>query len=124
MLCGLLSAIWWVFQVKYKHKYRYISSQASYALTPFGLTTLSALTDYIVPQERKLYNVGLGDKTITQLNSIINQKNHKHSSAWALWRRCHRQRSATRDADETFMAETETRPLTVRDLMRDVFLTE
>ena len=39
------------FQVKYKHKYRYISPQASYALTSFGLTALSALTDYIVPQE-------------------------------------------------------------------------
>jgi len=30
---------------------------------------------------------GQDKHTIKQLNNTINQENHKHSSAWALWRR-------------------------------------
>jgi len=47
------------------------------------LTTLSAQKGY---RSMKLYYVGPGDNTTKRWNNTLNQENHQHYSAWALWR--------------------------------------
>jgi len=49
---------------------------------------ISAQTGYIVPRDYETYHVRPGTRETHHktMKQYIKPKNHKHSSAWALWR--------------------------------------